>query len=112
MLSKFLNVDNENPLIIEMSTASLFPPISVDNTAKSKTEAKQLDKELAKPETTVAKSPDHFAHIGTTFSAVDHFTVNQQQLKTDNGSIQPLNFVSTQDKFQNLFLQENLNNLI
>ena len=37
-------------------------------------------------------------------------STNQQQLKSDNNSIQPLSFVSTQNKFQNHFPQENLNN--
>ena len=55
MLSKFLNGNNENPLSMGMSTASLFRPINIDNTFESKTEVKHSDKNFAKPETTVAK---------------------------------------------------------
>ena len=80
-LSKFLNGNNENPLTIGISTASIFRPINIDNSVESKTELKQSDKKFAKPETTVAKTPDRFALSDTTFSAVDHFTVNKQQLK-------------------------------
>ena len=109
-LSKFLNGNNENPLTIGMSTASLFRPINIDNTVESKTEVKHSDKNFAKPETTVANTPDRFALSDTSFAAVDEFTVNDQQLKTENDSIQPLYFVSTQNKFQNHFPQENLNN--
>ena len=69
-----------------------------------------MDKNFAKPETTVAKTLDRFALSDTTLSAVDNFTVNQQQLKADNDSVQPLSFVSTQNKFQNHFPQENFNN--
>ena len=79
-------------------------------TVDSKTEVKHSDKTFAKPETTVAKTPDRFALSDTTLSAVDNFTVNQQQFKADNDSIQPLSFVSTQNNFQNGFPQENLNN--
>ena len=93
-----------------MSTASLFRPINIDNTFESKTEVKNSDKNFAKPETTVAKTLDRFALSDTTLSAVDNFTVNQQQLKADNDSVQPLSFVSTQNKFQNHFPQENFNN--
>ena len=42
MLSKFLNGNNENPLFMGMSTASLFRPINIDNTFESKTEVKKL----------------------------------------------------------------------
>ena len=103
MLSKFLNGNNENPPTIAMSTTSLFRPINIDNTVDSKTEVKHSDKNFAKPETTVAKTPDRFALSDTTLSAVDNFTVNQQQFKADNDSIQPLSFVSTQNNFQNSF---------
>ena len=99
MLSKFLNGNIENPLSMGMSTASLFRPINIDNTLESKTEVKHSDKNFAKPETTVAKTLDRFALSDTTLSAVDNFTVNQQQLKADNDSVQPLSFVSTQNKF-------------
>ena len=58
MLSKFLNSNNENPLSMGMSTASLFRPINIDNTLESKTEVKHSDKNFAKPETTVAKTRD------------------------------------------------------
>ena len=92
-----------------MSTASLFRPINIDNTLESKTEVKHSDKNFAKPETTVAKTLDHFALSDTTLSAVNNFTVNHQQLKADNDSVEPLSFVSTQNKFQNQFLQENFN---
>ena len=112
MLSKFLNGNNENPLSMGMSTESFFRPINIDNTLESKTEVKHSDKNFAKPETTVAKTLDRFALSDTTLSAVDNFTVNQQQLKADNDSVQPLNFVSTQNKFQNHFPQENFNNHI
>ena len=54
MLSKFLNCNNENPLSMGMSTASLFRPINIDNTLESKTEVKHSDKNFAKPVTTVA----------------------------------------------------------
>ena len=110
MLSKFLNGNNENPLSMGMRTASLFRPINIDNTLESKTEVKYSDRNFAKPETTVAKTLDRFALSNTTLSAVDNFTVNQQQLKADNDSVQPLSFVSTQNKFQNHFPQENFNN--
>ena len=110
MLSKFFNGNNENPVSIGMSTASLFRPINIDNTVDSKAEVKHSDKKCAKPETTVAKTPDRFALSDTTLSAVDNFTVNQQQFKADNDSIQPLVFVGTQNNFQNRFPQENLNN--
>ena len=113
MLSKFLIGNNENPLTIGMSTASSFRPNNTDNTADSTTEANYSDKKLAKSETTVAKtrfSSDRFTLSDTTTSAVDHFTVNQQQSKRDNDTIQPLNFASTQIKFQNPFPQENLDN--
>ena len=110
MLSKFLYGNNENPLSIGMSTSSSFRPINVDNTVESKTEVKHLDKNFTKPETTVAKTPDRFALSDTTLSAVDNFTVNQQQLKSDNDSIQPFSFLRTQSKFQNHCPQENLNN--
>ena len=76
MLSKFLNGFIENPLTIGMSTVSLFGSNNINNTVEFKTEAKHSDKKLAKPETTVAETPDHFALSDTTFSAVDHFTVN------------------------------------
>ena len=109
MLSKFLNANNKNPLTVATSTASLFTPINIDNTVISKTEVKS-DKKFAKTETTVAKTPGRFALSDTALSAVDNFTVNQQQLKADNDSIQPLSFKSTQDKFQNYFPQENINN--
>ena len=99
MLSKFSNGIIENPLTIEMSTASLFRQINIDNAVESKTEAKHSDIKLAKPETTVPKTPDRFALIDTTFPAVDHFTVNHQQLKADNDSIHPLSFASTQNNF-------------
>ena len=108
MLSKFLNGNNENPLSMGMSTASLFRPINIDNTLES--EVKHSDKNFAKPETTVAKTLDRFALSDTTLSAVDNFTINQQQLKADNDSVQPLSFVSTQNKFQNHFPKENFNN--
>ena len=78
MLSKFLNGNNENPLSMGMSTASLFRPININNTFESKTEVKNSDKNFAKPETTVAKTLDRFALSDTTLSAVDNFTVNQQ----------------------------------
>ena len=110
MLSKFLNGNNENPLFMGMSTASLFRPINISNTFESKTEVKNWDKNFAKPETTVAKTLNSFALTDTTLSAVDNFTVNQQQLKANNDSVQPLSFVSTQNKFQNHFPQENFNN--
>ena len=110
MLSKFLNGSNENPLSMGMSTASYRPSVNIDNTLESKTEVKHSDKNFAKPQTTVAETPDCFALSDTTLSAVDNFTVNQQQLKSDNDSIQPLSFVSTQNNFQNHFPQENLNN--
>ena len=89
MLSKFLNGNNENPLSIGMSTSSSFRPINIDNAVESKTEVKHSDNNFAKPETTVAvaKTPDRFALSDTTLSAVDSFTVNQQQLKSDNDSI-------------------------
>ena len=93
-----------------MSTASLFRPINIDNTLESKTEVKHSDKIFAKPETTVAKTFDRFALSDTTLPAVDNFTVNQQQLKADNDSVQPLSFVSTQNKVQNHFTKENFNN--
>ena len=93
-----------------MNTSSLFRPINIDNTVESKTEVKHSDKNFGKPETTVAKTPDRFALSDTTISAVDNFTVNQQQLNEDNDSIQPLSFVSTQNKFQHHFPQENVNN--
>ena len=109
-LSKFLYGNNENPLTIGMSTASLFRPINIDNTVESKTEVKHSYKNFRKPETTFAKFPDRFALSDTTFSAVDQFTVKFQQLKTGNGSIQPLNFVRTQNKFQNQFPNGNLIN--
>ena len=57
---------------------------------------------------TVAKSPYCFAHSDITISAFDNFAVNQQQLKTDNDSIQPLNFVSTQNKIKTIFIGEAL----
>ena len=110
MLSKFLNGDNENPLSMGMSRASIFRPIKIENTLESKTEVKHSDKNFAKPETTVAKTLDRFALSDTTLSAVDNFTVNQQQLKADNDSVQPLSFVSTQNKIQNHFPQENFKN--
>ena len=47
------NGNNENPLTFEMSTASLFRLINIDNTADSETEAKYLDK---KPEATITKT--------------------------------------------------------
>ena len=112
MLSKFLNGNNENPLSMGMSTASLFRPMNINDTLKSKTEVKHSDKKFAKPETTVAKTLDRFALSDTTLSAVDNFTVNQQQHKADNDSVQPFSFVSTQNKFQNHFLQENFNSQI
>ena len=95
-LSKFLHGNNENPLTIGMSTASLVRPINIDNTANSKTEAKYSEKRLAKPETTVVKTPDRFALSETTISAVDHFTVTHQQLKTNNDSIPQLNYAGEQ----------------
>ena len=109
-ISKFLNGNNENPRTIGMSTASLFGPIVIDNTVESKTEVKHSDKNFAKPETTVAKTPNRFALSDTTISAVDYFTVNNQQLKIDNDSIQPLRFVSTQNRFQNHLTKKNFNN--
>ena len=108
MLSTFLNGNNDNHLTIGMSTSSSFRSIN-NNTADSKTEAKYSDKKLAKPETTVAKTSDRFGLSDTTLSAVDHFRVNHQQPKTNNDSIPPL-YASTQNKFQNHFAQENLNN--
>ena len=87
MLSNFLNGNNENPLSMGMSTASLFRPINIDNTLESKTEVKHSDRNFAKPETTVAKTLDRFALSDTTLSAVDNFTVHQQQLKADNDSV-------------------------
>ena len=110
MLSKFLNGNNENALSMGMSTASLFRPVNIDNTLESKTEVKHSDKNFTKTETTVAKTLDRFALSDTTLSAVDNLTVNQQQLKADNDSVHPLCFVSTQNKFQNHFPQENFNN--
>ena len=109
-MSEFLNGNIENPRTIGMSTASLFRPIIIDNTVESKTELKHSDKSFAKPETTVAKTPNRFALTDTTISAVDHFTVNNQQLKINNDSIQPLSFVSTQNRFQNHFPKKNFNN--
>ena len=108
MLSKFLNGNDENPLSIGMSTSSSFRPINIDNTVESKTDVKHSDKNFAKTETTVAKTPDRFNLSDTTLSAVDNFTVNQQQLKSDNNSIQPLSFVSTQNKFKTIFLRKTL----
>ena len=46
----------------------------------------------------------------TTISAVDQFTLNHQQTKTNNDSILPFIFTSMQNKFQNHFPRENLNN--
>ena len=103
ILSKFLNGNNEDPLSIGMSTSSSFRPINIDNTVESKTEVKHSDKNFAKPETTIAKTPDRFALSDTTLCAVDNFTVNQQQLNSDNYSIQLLSFVSTQNKFPKPF---------
>ena len=94
MLSKFLNGNNENPFSIGMSTSSSFRPININNTVESKTEVNYPYKNFAKPETTVAKTPDSFSLSVKTLSADDNFTVNQQQLKSDNDSIQPLSFVS------------------
>ena len=77
---------------------------------ESKTEVKHSDKNFAKPETTVAKTLENFALSDTTLSAVDNFTVNQQQLKADNDLVQPLSFVIMQNKFQNHFPQETFSN--
>ena len=106
--SKILNGKNENPITIGMSTAGLFRTININNTVDSKKEAKYLDKKPAKPETTVAKTTDLFALSDTTISAVDHFTIHHQQLKTDNGSIQPLNFASTKLDFKSIFYRKTL----
>ena len=100
MLSKFLIGNNENALAIGMSTASLFRPINLDNTADSKTEAKYSDLKLAKHVTTVTNTPDRYALSDTTLSAVDNFTVEHQQLQADNDSIQPLSFLSTRYIFK------------
>ena len=91
-----------------MSTANLFRPINIDNTADSKTEANYIVEKLAKPETTVTKTHVRFALSDTTISAAGHFTVNHQQPKTNNDSIQPLNFVSTQKNFQTNSLRKTL----
>ena len=88
----------------------LFRTINIDNTVESKTEVKHSNKNLAKRESTAAKTPDRFAVSDTKSSAVDKITVSQQQLKAYNDSIQPLSFVGTQNRFQNHLTQENLNN--
>ena len=92
-----------------MSTASLFRANNIDNTADCETEAKDLDKKLAKPETTLAKTPDRFALWYNNLCCWS-FYINHQQPKTNNDSIKPLNSASTQNKFQNDFAQENHDN--
>ena len=88
--------------------SKLFTLINIDDTAELATEAKHLVKKIAKPETSVAIAPHCFALSDTIFSAVDHFTVNHQQLKADKISIHMISFVSTERNLKTTFLWRTL----